>query len=136
MTENPHLTTPEPDAADVDSEMVEMNFMEADTLRRINLAREQGRAEGDAEWAAAVEEMADSLRCATSVTHLASYCSSCQAADVTSALLTADRTKALDAMKAQVWDEAAEAVADWMSNNPSPSGIPQDPPRNPYDGGA
>ncbi len=42
----------------------------------------------------------------------------------------------------QAWDEAAEATADWMSNNPSPSGIPHDPPSNPYrvpvqqDGGA
>ena len=36
------------------------------------------------------------------------------------------------AIAARVWDEAAEAVADWMSNNPSPSGIPHDPPRNPY----
>jgi hypothetical protein len=33
----------------------------------------------------------------------------------------------------QVWNEAAEAIADWMWNNPSPSGIPHDPPRNPYE---
>lgn len=37
------------------------------------------------------------------------------------------------AAKAAVWDEAAEATADWMASNPSPAGIPQDPPRNPYD---
>lgn len=42
----------------------------------------------------------------------------------------------LDAVAADVaaraWDEAAEAVADWMSINPGPSGIPHDPPANPY----
>lgn len=37
--------------------------------------------------------------------------------------------------RARVWDEAAEATADWMANNPSPSGIPVDPPRNPYKAG-
>ena len=35
--------------------------------------------------------------------------------------------------KAEAWDEAAESVTDWMWNNPSPSGIPHDPPRNPYE---
>lgn len=30
------------------------------------------------------------------------------------------------------WDEGAEATADWMSNNPAPSGIPVDPPNNPH----
>ncbi len=34
---------------------------------------------------------------------------------------------------AVVWEEAAEAISEWMWNNPSPSGIPHDPPRNPYD---
>lgn len=34
--------------------------------------------------------------------------------------------------KADAWDEAAEATADWMWNNPGPSGIPTDPPQNPY----
>jgi hypothetical protein len=53
------------------------------------------------------------------------------------ALLTEHPADAdLEAAKAEAWDEAAEAVADWMSNNPSPSGIPHDPPRNPYDGEA
>lgn len=33
----------------------------------------------------------------------------------------------------QAWDDSAEATADWMSNNPSPSGVPHDPPRNPYE---
>lgn len=33
---------------------------------------------------------------------------------------------------ADVWDEAAEATADWMARNPSPAGIPHDPPPNPY----
>jgi hypothetical protein len=35
---------------------------------------------------------------------------------------------------AQAWDDSAEATADWMAHNPGPSGIPADPPRNPYDG--
>lgn len=34
--------------------------------------------------------------------------------------------------RAEGWDEGAEATADWMANNPSPAGIPQDPPMNPY----
>lgn len=33
----------------------------------------------------------------------------------------------------QTWEESAEATADWMSNNPGPTGIPHDPPSNPYD---
>lgn len=35
-------------------------------------------------------------------------------------------------LKADLWDEAAEATAEWVANNPYPSGIPVDPPRNPY----
>lgn len=35
---------------------------------------------------------------------------------------------------AEAWDEAAEATSEWMWSNPGPSGIPSDPPRNPYDG--
>lgn len=38
----------------------------------------------------------------------------------------------LDEAQAQTWDEAAEATAEWMATNPGPSGIPADPPRNPY----
>lgn len=34
---------------------------------------------------------------------------------------------------AEVWDEAAEATAEWMATNPGPSGIGSDPPRNPYE---
>jgi len=34
--------------------------------------------------------------------------------------------------KAVLWDEGAEATAEWMANNPGPSGIPHDPPHNPY----
>lgn len=30
------------------------------------------------------------------------------------------------------WDEAVEQTAEWAANNPSPAGIPHDPPRNPY----
>lgn len=33
----------------------------------------------------------------------------------------------------EAWDEAAEATSEWMWNNPSPSGIHHDPPRNPYE---
>jgi hypothetical protein len=33
----------------------------------------------------------------------------------------------------QAWQESAEATADWMATNPGPSGIPHDPPTNPYD---
>lgn len=40
--------------------------------------------------------------------------------------------QALRDAQAEAWDEAAEATADWMANNPSPSGIPHDPPSNPY----
>lgn len=36
------------------------------------------------------------------------------------------------AARAEAWDEAAEATAEWMANNPSPAGVPIDPPRNPY----
>ena len=34
---------------------------------------------------------------------------------------------------AEVWVESAEATAEWMANNPGPSGIPSDPPTNPYE---
>lgn len=34
---------------------------------------------------------------------------------------------------AGVTTPVAEATAEWMANNPSPAGIPQDPPRNPYE---
>lgn len=37
-----------------------------------------------------------------------------------------------DEAVARAWDEGAEATADWMANNPGPSGTPRDPPRNPY----
>ncbi|WP_330473792.1 hypothetical protein [Terrabacter sp. C0L_2] len=48
-------------------------------------------------------------------------------------LITITRAQLREA-KAEAWDEAAEATAEWMWNNPSPSGIPHDPPRNPYAG--
>lgn len=32
----------------------------------------------------------------------------------------------------RVWDEGAEATIEWMANNPSPTGVPHDPPINPY----
>lgn len=41
--------------------------------------------------------------------------------------------KALREFARKVWEEASEAISDWMWNNPSPSGIPVDPPRNPYE---
>lgn len=34
---------------------------------------------------------------------------------------------------ALAWSEGAEATAEWMANNPGPSGIPIDPPSNPYE---
>lgn len=34
---------------------------------------------------------------------------------------------------AEAWYDAAEQTADWMASNPGPSGIPRDPPTNPYD---
>lgn len=42
--------------------------------------------------------------------------------------LAADRK----AQRADAWDESAEATAEWMAHNPRPSGVPHDPPRNPY----
>jgi hypothetical protein len=33
-----------------------------------------------------------------------------------------------------VWDDAAEATAEWTANNPGPGGVPHDPPRNPFRG--
>jgi len=33
----------------------------------------------------------------------------------------------------EIWDECAEAYSEWMWNNPGPSGVPSDPPRNPYE---
>lgn len=33
---------------------------------------------------------------------------------------------------AEVWEEGFEAAADWIANNPGPSGNPLDPPRSPY----
>ena len=33
------------------------------------------------------------------------------------------------------WNEGFEASSEWMANNPGPSGIPHDPPRNPYEMG-
>lgn len=33
---------------------------------------------------------------------------------------------------AELWDQVAEATAEWIVNNPGPSGIPIDPPQNPY----
>jgi hypothetical protein len=42
------------------------------------------------------------------------------------------RAEHIKRLQAEAWDEAAEATAEWMANNPSPSGIPHDPPRNPY----
>ena len=52
--------------------------------------------------------------------------------DVVRAVLDAVAPAIAARAKAEAWDEAAEAVSDWMWNNPSPSGIPHDPPRNPY----
>lgn len=36
--------------------------------------------------------------------------------------------------RAEGWDEGFEASFEWVANNPGPSGIPHDPPRNPHDG--
>jgi hypothetical protein len=38
---------------------------------------------------------------------------------------------AIRRLQAEAWEEAAEAYANW--NQSTPSGIPADPPRNPYD---
>lgn len=51
-------------------------------------------------------------------------------------LLYADLQALVDESRqalAAAWEEGAEATAEWISNNPGPSGIPADPPRNPYE---
>lgn len=35
--------------------------------------------------------------------------------------------------RAEVWDEASHDTAEWLANNPGPTGIPHDPPINPYE---
>jgi hypothetical protein len=44
-----------------------------------------------------------------------------------------EATEWVNSVMAGAWDEAAEATAEWMSNNPTPAGVPVDPPRNPYE---
>lgn len=34
---------------------------------------------------------------------------------------------------AQAWEEGAEATLEWVANNPGSTGIPHDPPSNPYE---
>jgi hypothetical protein len=46
--------------------------------------------------------------------------------------ILSDVEAALAKYAAEIWDESAEETAEWMSNNPSPSGIPHDPPTNPH----
>jgi hypothetical protein len=41
-----------------------------------------------------------------------------------------------DAALARAWDQGAEATAEWTANNPGPSGVPHDPPSNPYEAGS
>lgn len=53
-------------------------------------------------------------------------------ADDISAALTSPGT-ALAKVRAEAWREGAESTAEWMANNPGPSGIPHDPPTNPYE---
>lgn len=43
------------------------------------------------------------------------------------------RRRVFGPSRGEVWDEAVDATFDWMVNNPSPAGIPHDPPRNPYE---
>ena len=54
--------------------------------------------------------------------------------DVPTMVSTVEATfeKYADEARADAWDEAAEATPEWMANNPSPAGVPIDPPRNPY----
>lgn len=75
-------------------------------------AREQGRAEGEAEWAAAVEGLAFIVCPDLTHTHNEGH-DECEAltTTITATLLTADRTKALDAVKAQAAREAGERIA-------------------------
>lgn len=47
--------------------------------------------------------------------------------------LVEDALEEYDGVLQQVWDNCAEAYSDWMWNNPTPAGIPIDPPRNPYE---
>lgn len=51
---------------------------------------------------------------------------------------TADADRAGEARgrregRAEAWDEGFEAGSEFTAHNPGPSGIPHDPPRNPYD---
>ncbi len=71
---------------------------------RTRAVREQGRAEGDAEWAAAVEGWLAKYDRLGNIETRPSIL-------VLRALLTADRTKALDAVKAQAAREAGERIA-------------------------
>lgn len=40
--------------------------------------------------------------------------------------------RTMRAANAEAWEEGFEAAATWRKNNPGPSGIPLDPPLNPY----
>lgn len=75
-------------------------------------AREQGRAEGEAEWAAAVEGLAFIVCPDLTHTHNEGH-DECEAltTTITATLLTADHTKALDAVKAQAAREALIEVS-------------------------
>ncbi len=84
--------------------------MEALCARRTRSAREQGRAESDAEWAAAVEEVTEHDTSRPECNDDEGY--RCPTCTTRRALLTADRTKALDAVKAQAAREALLEAAD------------------------
>ena len=43
-----------------------------------------------------------------------------------------DLSTVLAEVKSDAWDEGAEQTTEWMANNPGPTGIPHDPPANPY----
>lgn len=48
------------------------------------------------------------------------------------AILAQSPASALDSVKADAWDEGIEAGYDHSANQSTPSGIPMDPPVNPY----
>lgn len=41
-------------------------------------------------------------------------------------------SEAMRQIKSRTWAEGFEDSVDWISNNPTPAGIPMDPPLNPY----
>ena len=44
-----------------------------------------------------------------------------------------DVTDQIKALQAAAWEEAVDAMGNWYANNPTPAGVPVDPPRNPYE---